>query len=316
MALRRGILVSGAIRSGSTWVGRMLSHSSELQYIHEPFNLKCRQGVCQADFNKWYSYVDEDVANYDATYLALADTLSFRYRLKAELKYLEKRKDFLRMLRDYLVARRASLMNLRPLMKDPLALFSAEWLSRTFNMDCVIVIRHPAAFVSSLKVKGWSFPFSHLLQQPLLMERYLEPFREDINEYSHYQKDLVSQAILLWKIVHSVVLMYQDDHPDWIYVRHEDISRNPIFEFAELYRRLDLRFTSKVRFKIQSATGTANPQETSLNIHNVNRDSIANIWNWQHRLTPHEIEQIYEGVGTIGSAFYSDDDWKISELTA
>lgn len=309
MSRQRGILVTGAHRSGSTWVGRMLAHSNEVQYIHEPFNLKCRKGICQAKFNHWYSYVDDDVENNTDIYAALSDTLNFRYAFGAELGEVKTTRDIGRAVRDSLKMSRGRFFQLRPLMKDPLALFSSEWLSHKFNMDVVILIRHPAAFVSSLKVKGWSFPFSHFLNQPILIERYLYPFKDEIYEYSVREKDLISQAILLWKITHYVILRYRERYPDWLYLRHEDLSRNPLDDFSDLYCQLDLKLTTKIKDRIQASSGKSNPKETSHNIHNVNRDSAANIWNWKTRLSRDEIQKIYEGVGDIGKSFYGDIDW-------
>lgn len=313
MSRHRGILVTGAHRSGSTWVGRMLSHSSEVQYIHEPFNLKCRPGICRAKFSKWYAYVNHETERHSNVREAISKTLNFQYGLGEELSQARNVKDVLRAGRDYWLMSCGRMLNRRPLMKDPLALFSAEWLSKNFNMDVVILIRHPAAFVSSLKVKNWSFPFSHLLNQPALMAQYLEPFESEIREYAVEQKDLVSQAILLWRITHSVIRNYQDSYPDWLYIRHEDLSRNPVEEFSNLYHRLDLALTPKIQQEIEISSGKGNPVETSQNIHNVNRDSAANIWNWKNRLSHSDIQRIYDEVGDLGQFFYRDDDWNLSE---
>lgn len=306
--------MTGAHRSGSTWVGRMLAHSPEVHYIHEPFNLKCRQGICQARFEKWYSYVNSETDCYSDIHEAISRTLNFQYSLGAELRDAQNIKDVLRATRDYWNMSSGHILHRKPLMKDPLALFSSEWLSRSFNMDVVVLIRHPAAFVSSLKVKGWNFPFAHLLEQPHLMKEYLDEFRSEIYEYSVERKDLISQAILLWKITHSVIRHYQDTHPNWIYIRHEDLSRDPLEEFSHLYHQLGLSLTSKIRARIKASCGETNPIETSRNIHNVKRDSAANIWNWKNRLSQENISRIYDEVGDIGQFFYSDNDWQIPTI--
>src|SRR6185369_11076039 len=97
----------------------------------------------------------------------------------------------------------------RPLLKDPLALFSAEWLADRFNMDVVIMIRHPAAFVSSIKKLNWTHPFSHFLEQPLLMETVLSPFTAEIKEHASKEYSITDQAILLWRLLHYVTMNYQ-----------------------------------------------------------------------------------------------------------
>lgn len=42
----------------------------------------------------------------------------------------------------------------RPLVKDPFALFSAEWFADNFDAEVIVIVRHPAAVVSSIKRLG------------------------------------------------------------------------------------------------------------------------------------------------------------------
>lgn len=214
------------------------------------------------------------------------------------------------MVRDARQTTGYRVAKVRPLMKDPIAIFSAEWLFNKFDMDIVVLIRHPAAFVSSLKIKDWTFPFEHLLQQDALMDTFLQPFASDIEEYSNIEHDILDQAILLWKLVHHVILQYQQNHPEWLYIRHEDISRDPVHSFQSIFKYLDLEFVPSVAEAVTNSTSASNPKETSSNIHFVKRNSALNIWNWQKRLSPSEIERIHSGVQDIAEAFYTSEDWQ------
>ena len=60
------------------------------------------------------------------------------------------------------------------LLKDPIALFSTPWLVDRFNVHAVVMIRHPAAYVSSVSRLGWRFDFGYLLGQDLLMRDLLD----------------------------------------------------------------------------------------------------------------------------------------------
>ncbi len=62
---------------------------------------------------------------------------------------------------DYVNYYKYRMYNIRPLIKDPIGLFSYKWLVSKFDMDVLVLIKHPAAFVSSLKKNGHS-P-SHLI---------------------------------------------------------------------------------------------------------------------------------------------------------
>ena len=60
------ILVTGAHRSGTTRVGRMLSAEKSTAYISEPLNVLHRRGVYGADVPHWYQYI---TAENEAQYL-------------------------------------------------------------------------------------------------------------------------------------------------------------------------------------------------------------------------------------------------------
>ena len=72
----RPILVTGAHRSGSTWVGRMIATSPRVTYLHEPFNLKHDMGLCRTQFDCWFTYVCE--RNESAYQRDLRDTIGLR----------------------------------------------------------------------------------------------------------------------------------------------------------------------------------------------------------------------------------------------
>src|SRR5512146_1490213 len=95
---RKPILVTGAHRTGTTWVGRMLAADPGVAYISEPLNVLHRPGVMGTKVKYWYTYLGEE--NGDVYLPALHETLAFRYHLLAELLSLRSGHDFLRMCRD------------------------------------------------------------------------------------------------------------------------------------------------------------------------------------------------------------------------
>jgi hypothetical protein len=80
---------------------------------------------------------------------AIERTLRFSYSPLAELGAVRRPKQLARLVTDggHLVKNR--LLRYRPLLKDPLALYSAEWLTSEYDMDVVLLARHPAAFAAS-----------------------------------------------------------------------------------------------------------------------------------------------------------------------
>lgn len=301
------ILVTGAHRSGTTWVGKMISASRDVGYIHEPFNLAHRPGICRAEFPYWFTYITDE---HEAVFRKqLSETISFHYHLIGETKAIRCPKDALRMLRDYMRFSWCRVRRVRPLLKDPIGIFSAEWLAKAFDMDVVILVRHPAAFASSLKRLNYRHPFSHFLQQPLLMSDHLHSFSAEIERFAVEEHDVIDQAILLYKLIYSVVSTYKNKHENWVFVRHEDLSRDPVVGFQDLFKVLNVKFTPRIHKVIQEHSHSTNPKEAPQGVSSLKLNSKLNICNWRRRLTAAEIERVRNGVEAISAGFYSDSDW-------
>lgn len=308
MRTRRPLLVTGSHRSGTGWVGEMLaaSPSPRLAYVWEPFSLRVRPGICNAPFRYWFTYI---CAENEATYRdPLAETLAFRYHPGAELAAIRSPKDAGRFVRDWWVTAEHRRRHAVPLFKDPIALFSAGWLADTFAMDVLVLIRHPAAFVRSIVRQGWDHPFDHFLRQPLMMRDQLRAFEPEIRRFAEREQPLMDQAILLWNLIHHQILRFREERAEWTFVRHEDLSREPVERFRSLYERFDLTWTDDVRRTIEEHSGVGNPEETT-DAASHKRDSRKAITAWKARLTPEEVERIRTGTDAIARAFYTDDDW-------
>lgn len=304
MTSRKPILVTGSPRSGSTWVGRMIASAPAVRYIHEPFNVSGRPCSCGTRFDYWFFYVTKENETYYRKHIGhiLGSSLN-RFQLLnliTEMRVTRR----LRLLANY--AR--SFTATRPLVKDPLALCSAEWLASAFDMDIIVVIRHPAAFVNSYKRLNWSHPFSHFLSQPLLIRDHLSPFEAEIGEFVNHTHDIVDRAALLWRLLHHIIREYQQTHPDWCFVRHEDLSQDPLSGFRTIFDKLNLEFGDRVCHAIQKHSGPANPTE-SQDPYSIRLSSEQVTQKWKVGLTPQEIERVRMQVEDVASSFYSAEDW-------
>ena len=297
------ILVTGAHRSGSTWAGVMISAPRNISYVNEPFNILYKPGSCRPHFQYWYTYVCDKNEGPHVKYIE--DCIQYKPRqIKKYLKY-GSINNLPRVGKFQYECYKARLMGKRPLVKDPLAIFSTGWLADRFDMDVVLLIRHPAAFVGSLKVANWPFQFSHLLDQPLLMEELLTPYEKEIVDFAENEHDLIDQAILLWNLIYWVVIKFQKDHDgDWIFVKHEDLSRDPLKEYRKIYKKLEIPFSDLAQSRISKYSYTDVSEGTRMV-----RDSKNNIWKWTTRLTVDEITRVREKTHEISRHFYEEKDW-------
>lgn len=310
MRSERPILVTGSIRSGTTWAGRVLGTAPGVAAIHEPFNKDHPVGVFAHRWSHQYAYVTDGGHATKEIERAMADTLDFRYR---PLLHLGQPETLLRtagVLRD--LPRfwyRRHLSRPRPLIKDPIALLSAEWLSERFDMEVMIMVRHPGAFAGSYRRIAEPNRFADLAHQEALMEGPLALYVEEV-ERGARTVDPIEQAAILWRILYSIVVRYQDRHPDWEVVRHEDLSFDPNRAFLDLFERFGLSFTEKTRRFIDRTTNNLNPVEAPEGrLHHIRRNSRDNVRVWQRRLSPEEIARVRDLTEDVAGRFYTDSSW-------
>ena len=302
-------MVTGAHRSGTTWVGKMLAAGRDVAYISEPLNVWHRPGVMRVPTQYWYTYINDD--NQRLYKEAFEEMLNYRYHTWLEIKSLRSMKDFFRMVRDWRTFFNGRRYTQRPLIKDPFAIFSVDWFIRSFESTAVVVVRHPAAVVSSLSRLGWEFDFSDLLNQPHLIRDWLEPYKEEMENVRKSAQDVIAQGSLLWKIIYRVVADLKERQAGIILVRHEDLSSDPVIQFKQVYNQLNIAFSTENRQVIESSSSAKNPKEISTrDVHSVAIDSQANIKNWQKRLSTEEIERIYQLTRDVAPLYYSEAEWQ------
>ncbi|UCC51346.1 MAG: hypothetical protein JSV68_19885, partial [Anaerolineaceae bacterium] len=195
----------------------------------------------------------------------------------------------------------------QPLLKDPIALLSSEWLAKRFHMKVVALIRHPAAFVYSLKRRQETFDFNWFLGQKWLMESWLYPFRDQLQRPPQYFEE---QASLVWLCLNYVLDQYAQRNLDWILVRHEDIASSPHTSFRKLFQQLEIPYTWNVRRKVESFSRPSNPIEPeSPTASSIKRDSQNLVKRWQVALSQEEISRIHQMTAAFAGKYYGPEDW-------
>ena len=318
------ILITGSHRSGTTWVGNIIRNLPRIYYLHEPLT---PNSITRGLFNTeiWYKYYDPK-KEYENIETILNELFSGSYPFKAmfhfknslphtdyrnpngindgkiDLKYFKWR------INAYIDSKRLNKKEIIPLIKDPIALTAAEWIHQKWNSKNVILIRHPAAFVSSLIRLNWRFNFENFTKQPDLIDRFLGPYRSQIN---NPPKDFISEASLIWTCITKIIIEYQKLYPNWLYIRHEDLSYDPIKEYELLFEKLKLQFSNEVKKVIHSSSNFSNPSEVANSkvVHQLQRNSRDNIKNWKKRLNNKDINKVRDLTEHLSQSFYSEKDW-------
>jgi len=311
--MQKPILVTGSHRSGKTFCANGLMASGELNRVHQPLSLNTRVGLSGLKLKYWYTYINK--SNEYVYKDKLYSVTKYDYYLLDQIKNINSIKDIVSIFRDLTLNLNKKLNKKRPLIDDPFALFSADWFYEAFDIDVVIMVRHPASFVASLKMLDLNFPFYHLLNQDELIKQKIAPFKDEIIEYSKEKKNVVEQGILLWRIIYYVVMNFYKHYNDqWFFVRFEDLIKSPDQEFKKMYSRLGLKYDEKTRKRLEKylrmvSTKELRKESNMINTYIYKYPIEIQLYNFRNKLDDKEISLIKENTADIWPHFYSDEEW-------
>lgn len=316
------ILVTGTHRSGTTWVGRMLCLDAQMHYVHEPFNVFYPNDEVGVKLSTWYLQAEHAEPSVQAelqqAFSRLIDATPVQRAQQACAFAGYDWKTPARFAKHWW---REQTAPTRMLFKDPIALLSADWLHQQFDAQVVCMIRNPLAFVASLKQAGWGFVFSDLLKQEELMCGSLADYRPAVERAAKQPGDIVAeqpehfleQACLVWNMLHAVIKYYQQqytDNPNWCFIRHEDLSMQPIEQFKSLYRQLNLAWTDQVANAIHASSSSQNKADAGTTKFTA-RDAAAALDNWKKRLTSEEQQYVVANTASLREYFYPDIEFSL-----
>lgn len=306
------ILVTGAPRSGTTFLGRMLSLPRDIIYIYEPFNLEIGiEGIDRA-----FAYIDDSAELRSEKYDALiGELLAGHSKFKVNpwrdanprLTKRIGRQLFRSSAQLHYRIDNANPFKHRPLIKDPMATFAAQYLHRNFDMQTVVIMRHPASTIASYKRLGWRYNLRELTSQSKLMEQYLEPV---LGGLIIEKLTPIEEWSYLWLACYTVLDAYLQQNPGMIMIRHEDLSLMPMRSFEQLYHELNLPLTDKIRRHIDAYTRAGNPAGAPVGVaHALRRDSARNLELWRDIISPNELAQITEITRSLARKYYPSSHW-------
>ena len=273
----------------------MLASADGFHYVQEPFNIVARQRWLVPRPDRQFLYLTD--ANGGPFESGIQRVVDLRYPLLAHLRTRPSPHMAKRATRIALDATRARRQGAKPVMKDPIALFSAEWLQDRFMLQPVIVVREPVAFVGSLKDRDWTFDFAHWADQPLLLSEVAAPWRDQINAAVSASLDIVDQGILQWNVFYDFVADLRDRRPDTVVVSYERLAGDAATEVPALFDRLGLAFGPSQQAAVAELTTAGGSHGASaIDVH---RRSDEVLDTWQERLDQDAVARVRAGTAAV-----------------
>lgn len=269
------IFIGGTHRSGTTWFAGMLAEPG-LWYIHEPFNPN--KGLWKEDFTyarpgEVYSVIDRHMEKVFAGH----------FRGASNNPHTQHQLMPLRLFRPPIR---------RMMIKDPLACLLNGYLAARFDLQLLILFRHPAGFVSSIIRLGW--PIGKFLRDFLtrrqLIDDHLGPYENLMRQYQN--ADDIRGATVLYGVLNTVQWRQIENNPEIRWRLFEDLCHDPLHSFKELFEEFCLPYTLDTRERhIKMCTrGSSDPND--YRVHAVARNSAAMADSWKRQLEADQVTEI------------------------
>jgi hypothetical protein len=304
------VFVTGAPRSGTTFVGRTLSAPVQVDYIHEPFNPDC--GIPGID--RRFLYLRPGVQAPER-YRDPIDRL-FRYAVRLRTGYYPEDSGTKRAIKAVVGSRgpfyyriaRLNPFHTAAVVKDPIGCLLTEYLAVRHGVRPVVLVRHPVAVAASVKRLKWKPDLRFLTEQPSLVEDFFAPEHVPHADLS----SPVRAAAWEWWALNKVLRAQVARHPDWIVILHEELSREPVSTFRRLFRELDLPWSDRVERRIRRRTGSRNPTEARRGkTQHFSRDSRGLFDLRVGMLTPEERRDVFDITRDVALQLYSEDSFRL-----
>ena len=311
--IKNWIFVTGAIRSGTTFVGRILSLPLEVDYIHEPFNSMCGMPGIERDYRyvrpsldteqmQSYHELTQSIFNYNLT-LRSWHPQSDPWLRKAIKRITGSRGPF------YLRLAKTNPFHQAAVIKDPTGSLLSEYLHLHFGAKPVIVIKHPTSFIASLKrVNWWPHP-GKMKDQPHLIEDY---FSDEADFLHKKWSSPILRSAAYWRALNKVFLAQTSKYPDWQVITHEELSQHPVSNFRTLYEALALPWSEAIKKKIIKQTQNNHSAEAKKGlVQDFQRNSKDIFEMRRNSLSIEERRAIFEIVEDVALQIYSKESFAI-----
>jgi hypothetical protein len=189
------------------------------------------------------------------------------------------------------------------LVKFVTATMMLPWMSDTFGLRCVHMVRHPCAVVSSQLVHGaWDEVEKSFVEHPVLFEDH--PHLGSIFERitTHEQILAFNWAIQNW-------IPLSATPKNWLTTTYERLVDEGLDEVHRLFQGLNLDVPSEARRMLRTPSATTIGEDEC-------SESEERLARWRSHLEANQIEQILSTVHDVGITGYSDELRPSSPLVA
>lgn len=310
------VMIIGAGRSGTSWVGRIFDSLPTTLYLHEPdlvvYDRKFPVVPPPSELDRFAPDADRLLDRLmEARPLKAVGARPifkkpyrsgiFHYTRAALIYALRVSEEVIgrpvQRLRIPDMIDRPSRAPQTTVIKSVTALARLPYLARARpDMPIILVIRHPCAVASSLlrgMAKGkMPAPRVHDPQLALPPAR-----RRGLDRKTADALSPLERTAWLWLIMHEWAMEQQPADSRIMTVRYEDVCEDPKGAARRLFDWCDLAWSAETDAFLDASLETSPSDATAPSYHSVIRNPAVAANRWRQELSPDQIETVYNIVG-------------------
>ena len=263
--------MTGMHRSGTTYLGEVLSRTPDSFVIHEPFN--SMYGLAPIDYdypaldfgfeNELVKLIDAMESGRKLPFKRIGDHDGLGKRL---LRSAIGGKTEVQWTRFRMLSRLGGSRRL--IIKDPFLSLSTRTLAERKDSKIVHICRHPGAVWSSINKMGW---FLNLTQTGGY------GFAGEVGLIGN---DEVEKVARLWKLINEHSYQSADIYKNILFITHEELCTNPFETMEKVCNFLDLTLNDAVLKYIEATSFGNSADKPDAKLHHFVRNSkeLSNSW--------------------------------------
>jgi hypothetical protein len=316
-ARRRPLLIAGIPRSGSTWTQLILSSDPSTLLVMEP-DSETKSAPAIWAKRRLGRYPVLTPGERDADYEKLWRWVLAGAPRGRRLETAERvRKIALKEWRWYVQGRWTPTMRLagqlgrkprdqpvpamrdhRLLVKSVHAAMSVEWLATTFDLEVLVLLRHPAAVLASWQSLGLPEHFARLERVPEVRQR-CEEWGVPLPGPDELEHTVWLLGVLLTSLEQAA------RHSGFLLRTHEQMCLSPAAEFRSLYGELGLEWTDRT----DAALEGSNRPGQGWSVERVAKDQPDL---WKTRLSPATVDVMQRVLAPFPFRTWSEKDLQLA----
>jgi hypothetical protein len=287
-ARKRPICLYASRRSGSTLLMEMIGVNRGVMFSDQPFSV---YAASSANINRLPLFPYGQVACPDAQEELLLRAyvqglLSGRIRANVPWKFWSREFHF---------------TNDRICLKITDAKAIADWIDREFDVQTIVLTRHPIAQALSVARNRWLTTGKGFLMNQRFVRQWLN---DDLVAYCwqvYGQGSELEQRVADWALENLPLLAMLRQRPDWLYVSYEDLIQHPSATVDCLATELQLADRQGMLDRMKRPSRSSRRDSS--------RKALADLYDpdaWQQQVDQQQLQQCFRILERLGIDLYHD----------